>query len=291
MSFTTTDLINKVKLWGAVPEGQPAFSDAQLLDLLTDELRTTIATFITQFREDYFVDYLDYTITANQSSYAIPSRAISTVLKDVKYVDNGKEINVPRVPRGDAEYYTNGFYIQGNKLILLYPENRVGQSLRLYYYCRPNTLVAVTSCAVVSSFDSTTITVTSVPSTWGSTETIDITQAKSPLGIISKDNVATRVGTVFTPATMPSDLAVGDYLSLATESCIPQIPVEVIPMLCQSVVKRVNEIIADKTGLKIASDKYDEIVNSVTSILSPRVVEETKTIVSRSSYLASSNWN
>lgn len=287
MGYTTTELLAKVNMWSAAPDGQPAFTDANLLDLMTDELHANIVPFITSFREDFFVESIDYTIASETSGYAIPTRAVSTVLKDVKYViDTDREINVPRVPVGDKEFYTNGFYIQGNKIMLLNPENRSGETLRMYYYSRPNTLVTVAECAKVTVVGSTSLTVASIPATWSSGATLDLTQGASPLGLISKDNVTTWTGVSdITPTTMPDDIAVGDYLSLATESCIPQIPVEMIPMLTQAVVMRVNEILSDKDGLKVATTKYDSMVKSITGMLSPRVTEEAKTIVSKGSFL------
>lgn len=289
MSNTTTDLINKVKLWSATPDGQPAFTDEQILDIMTDELRTVIAPFIINFREDFYVTSIDYTITNSSNGiFSIPTRAVSTVLKDVVYVDNTNdniETSVPRIPVGDKDYYSNGFYLKGNKVILSRPSNWSGYTLRIYYYTRPSKLVSVSECAKIASISDTTYIVEGVPGTWTTSESLDATQAESPLGLIDEDNVTAISGTTFTPTTIVDDLAVGDYVSKPTESCIPQIPLEVIPMLVQATVARVNEILHDKSGMKVAMKKYDDLKDSVTSILSPRVVEEPKPIISRNSFI------
>ena len=292
MSYTTADLITKVKLWAALPTGQSSLSDAQILDIMTDELRTNIAPFIVGFREDFYVTSVDYTISAGTSRYPIPSRAISTVLKDVNYVNtDGREVSVPRVPVGDKDYYTNGFYIEGNDIVLQQPENREGYTLRVYYYIRPSKLVTTTECARIIYVNATSgeYEISSKPSSWGTTLDLDITQGDSPYGLISTDNSTTFIGLNATPTTYPTGLAVGDYASLPGESCIAQIPLELIPLLVQATVLRVNEILNDPKGMDTAKKKYDDLREAAIQILSPRVVEEPKVIMSKGSFLEQNN--
>lgn len=287
--YTTTALKTKAKLWGAVPTGQPAFTDANILDIMSDELITTIVPFITQFRSEYFVTSSDFSITSSTTEFDIPSRAVGGVLRDVKLVQgsgtNEIESDVPLINTQYTQNHNYGFYLEGNKLKLIKPENFTNFTLRLYYYFRPSVLVETSDCALVTSVTTTTFDVSSIPSSWTSGETTDIIQSTPPFNTLASDITSTWSGTTVTPSTMPDDLAAGDYLCLDGETPIPPIPVETFPMLVQATVVKFQEILTDKDGLKMATEKYEKIKESVTSLLAPRVVGEIKKVNNYDNFL------
>jgi hypothetical protein len=293
MAFTTTELIAKVKLWGTIPSAQPAFTNTQILDIMTDELWTTIAPFIINCREEYYVTTVDHDITtATDQTFDIPSRTVSGTLRDVKLVNSqGDESDMPRINPEYSDTIAYGFFIRDNKLQLLKSEDYSDYSLRLFYYRRPSALVQTSACAQVTSVGSTTFEVSSIPSTMASGETVDIVQANPPFGTLAQDITATWSGTTVTPSTMPSGLAVGDWMCKDQESCIAQIPLEVIPYLVQSTVVKVQEILGDQGNLRRAQEKLEQLKESALSILSPRVTGEIKKIKNNESFLyGTRNW-
>lgn len=286
--YSTTALLAKAKLWGAVPTGQPAFSNANILDIMTDELITNISPFVIQFREENFVASKDFTIASGTSEYAIPSRATGGVLREVKLIDSeDNEVDIPRINPQFMQNHDFGFYLKGTKLVLIEPGNYTSYTLRMYYYLRPSTLKATSDCATVATVGTTTFTVNAIPSGWTSGDTVDIVRAIPPFDLLSQDITATWAGTTVTPSTMPTGLAVGDYLCQAEETPIPKIPVEVFPLLVQATVVRFMEILADNKGMKLAMDKYEQVKKSVTELLSPRVVGEVKKINNYDNFLDS----
>ena len=288
MSYTTTEILAKIKLWGAIPNAQPAFTDTQLLDLATSEMWTKTVPFINNLREEYFVASTDSTIsTAKNQTFDIPSRAAGGILRDVKLVNsNGDESDIPRLNPEYSQRYGWGFYIQANKLHLVKSENYSGETFRMYYYVRPSVLVATSRCAQVATVGSSSFTVTSVPSNITTGDTVDIVQANPPFNTLSLDVTATiSATTTITPSTMPTGLAVGDWMCLKQESCMPQLPLEAHDMLVCGTVLRVQEILQDDKGIKTYTNKYEVLSKTVTDILNPRVVGEIKKIVNHESFL------
>jgi len=287
MAYTTTQLINKIKLWGNVPTNQPAFTSTQLLDLATDELWTKTVPFINDLREEYFVTYSDTSITtATDQSFDIPSRAAGGLLREVKLVnDDGDETDIPRINPEYQQRHYFGFYIRGNKVFLIKSEDYSGYSLRLYYFVRPSELVATSRCAQVSSVSTSTFDVTSIPSNMTSGDTVDIVQANPPFGTLSLGITATWSSTTVTPSTMPSGLAVGDWMCLDQESCIPQVPLESHVLIVRGVVVRIMEILQDDKGLKSNLERLEQEKETVANILTPRVIGEIKKINNYESFL------
>jgi hypothetical protein len=287
MAYTTTELISKLKLWAVIPTSQPAFTDAQLMDIMTDEIHTTIVPLIISCREEYYVTSTDSTITTDtDQSFDIPSRTVGGAMREIKLVsDAGDESDLPRINPEYSQTQSYGFILRDNKIFLLKSEDYSNYTFRVYYYRRPSVLVATSACAQVSSVGTTTFDVTSIPSTMTTGEKVDIVQANPPFGTLSQDITATWTGTTVTPSTMPSGLAVGDWMCKDQESCIATMPLECIPLLVQASVVKVNEILGDQGNLRRAQEKFDMMKTEVMDILSPRVVGEIKKIKNYENFL------
>lgn len=289
--YTSVSLLADAKLYGAVPGQQPAFTDTQILGIMTDELRTTIAPFMMQFREEYFVVSTDFTITNSTTEFSIPTRAVAGGLRDLKLVngdDTESDVPILNMEYQQSHYY--GFYLQGNKVKLIQPANYTTFTLRMYYFVRQPTLVETTDCAKVATVGDTTFTVDSIPAAMTSGQNVDIVQAVPPFNLLSQKISATWTGTTVTPSTMPTGLAIGDYMCNVEESPIPLIPVELRPLLVQSTVMRFNEILADSKGLKQSTEKFNTLKQSLTDLLSPRVSGELKTINNYDNFLDRSSF-
>jgi hypothetical protein len=293
--YTTTGLLSKVKLWGAFPSGQPAFSDDNILIMLTDELVKNIVPYIINLRSEYFIVTQDFTITTSSSEFSIPSRALGGILREVKIVNGSGtsevENDIPQISLEGTQYHTFGFNLQGTKLKLLDYENYTNYTLRMYYLLRPSALVATSDCAKVTSVGTTTFDVDAIPAAWVSGQTSDIVRAAPPFDLLSQSITATWAGTTVTPSTMPTGLAVGDYLCKAEETPIPKIPVEAFDMLVQATVIKGLEILNDKPGIENALGKYRDIKDNVTNILTPRVIGEVKRLNNYENFLDMNRWD
>ena len=285
MDFTTTALLSKIKLWAAIPTGQPAFSDASLLSLLTDELLMNITPWMMGFREEFFVTYSESAIT-DGGSYNIPMRAVGSVLREVKRISGTDICNVRRIEIEELDHASDFcFYIQGSKIYLRNSTSFTNDTLRLYYHRMPNTLVAESACAKVASVAGNVVTCVSVPTAFGTSLSVDVIGGEPPFESRGDDLSVAVSGTDITFSTLPTVIQEGDWICAAQTSPVAQVPWEVTAMLCQAVVVRVNEILDDQGGLQKAVDKYKQMESRMENTLAPRVIGEGRAIVMYDEFL------
>ena len=176
--LTSSELIDAIKREGMVPQSQSTFTDADFLALANTEVKISMLPAIMQFHEEYYaVDSAAVSITANQSRYPVPYRAIGGKLREVFYKDtNGNLRKMSRVNPDDRPYYQQSnfqnnylfFFVEGNDIVLTPPigDNPNG-SLVFSYYFRPGNLVDDSRAATITNISvgasTTTFTVDSVP--------------------------------------------------------------------------------------------------------------------------------
>jgi hypothetical protein len=295
MSYLTSDLITAIKRRAAVPTSQVTFTNTDFLALTDEEIRSKMVPLILKTQEEYFIRLYDYAVTANQAGYLIPTRAIANKLRNVQIVDSNNDLNRADLERLSPEdlfsgysgsaYVTiqkSGFYLEGNKVVLFPTPNQTQSLLRLSYYCRPNVLVETTDCAKVTAIDTTNkqITVDALPSTISTSTPLDFVKANPGFECSAIDQTPTNIaGMVLTFASaLPSDLAVGDYVCLAGQSCVVQIPVELQPLLTQYVVVRVLSAQGDSQALADAGKELQKLEENALLLISPRVDGKAKRV-------------
>lgn len=84
---------------------------------------------------------------------------------------------------------------------------------------------------------------------------------------------------------LPKKLAVGDILSLAEETIIPQVPVELHSMLAQRIAMRCLEALGDMQGLQAAAAKLQEMELKTGSVIDNRVEGANLKVTNRTSFL------
>lgn len=284
MSWTTTDLLNSIKKRGLIPTSQTTFQDVDLLRFANEELQMQIVPMLMSIREEFFVESTDQALVAAQANYNIPTRAIGRKLKELLYLDAGGMVRM--VPRLDHEDYAElGFqlemsepqmyYLQADDIYIVpQPASSPVGSLRFFYFQRPNDLVTVAETAKIASFDlvAKTVIVNAVPSTFATSTLCDIVAGVPGFRNRSIDNAITNItSTTLTLTTMPSNLQVGDYLCLSGQSPLPQIPVELHPILAERVVVKVLQALNDAQGAQMAQMKLQEMEPKVLGLLTERV--------------------
>lgn len=293
MAYLTSDLITAIKRRASVPTSQTTFQNSDFLALADEEIRSKMAPLILRNLEEHWVRTYDHNITANQASYLIPTRAVAASLRDVQVVNSNNDQDRRGLDRlspddlyghlGTRSVQKSGFYLQGNSVYLYPTPTSTQNKLRLSYYCRPNTLVETSACALVSSINTATkqITVSSLPSTFTTSTALDFVKANPHFECSAIDQTPTDItGLVLTFANdLPSDLAVGDYLCLAGQSCVVQIPVELQPLLVQYVTVRVLSAQSDTEALKAALAELQKLEENANILIAPRVDGKAKRAV------------
>lgn len=235
------------------------------------QLKTDLTPLMLRLNEEFFLQYIDFTITTG-SSYRIPRRAIGAKIRDLKMVDgSGNYTNIPRLFEEDRANDASGYYVTRNSIEL--SSDFVGNTLRMKYFARPSTLVATTECGQITSIDTgaNTVVVSSAPATMAVSTVVDIVQNNNPYDLLSMDVALSSVsGTTLGFSSLPSGLAVGDWICLATESPVPMIPDELHPVLVQSALVSTLSSKKDK-ALEHESEVLEKMKIDAVNMLDPRI--------------------
>jgi hypothetical protein len=284
-AYTSDVLITQVKRRGMIPSSDNTLASADYISFINDEIQTSLVPLVMSTREEFYVANSDVSLTGGTASYPIPSRAIGAKLRNVQILTGTEYATLSRLePENVASGVSGapeGFYLQGNNVVV-YPTPSSSGTLRLSYFIRPNRVVALTECSVIATLPgSQVVTVTTAGSAFPTTSIgYDFIKATGPgFECHSIDALATRSTTTLTfAAALPSALAVGDYIALAGETPIPQIPVELHPLLAERVVVRALMALGDpKVAVHEAS--ADRMQKAALTLLTPRSEGSTRRIL------------
>ena len=265
---TVDTLITEVKLKGGFPDDN-YFTDAEMLLLMNSALKTVITPLIMKMKEEYFTQQTTYSITAG-GTYKIPPRCIGNKLRDVKLLVDDAYTDLNRLFEEDRQADESGYYISRNSITL--SDDIETGTLAVTYFLSPSQLILEASAAQVLTIDSATqITVAALPSSILTTTPVDFVEANGPYDILALDQtIATISGTTLTFSSLPSGLAVGDYVTLSGQAPVAVIPEELHPLLVQATL--VNCLSSKKdAGLKDAKDMMEEMKRDLLDMIDTRV--------------------
>lgn len=232
--MNTTELISALKIHGSFPTSNDLFSDSDFLSLFNHQMKADIIPMMLKLNEEFFIQYKDFTISSG-STYRIPTRAIGAKIRDLKIRDaSGNSQNLSRLFEEDRPLGASGYYMQRNSIEL---STDLSGTLRMTYFARPSTLVATTACGQITSINTSTnvCVVSAAPSTFISGATVDLVQNLNPYDLLSMDlTISAIASTSVTLSSLPSGLAVGDWICIATQAPVPMIPEEMQTVLIQS---------------------------------------------------------
>lgn len=294
----STKLLQYIKTAITVPTYQPRFSDEDLLGLANDEQQSLVVAELKNLREDYFTVRVEIAIVQNQSNIYIPERAVGRTARDIRYfTSSSEEYSLPRIQLEDTYYYTNfqsgnptAFYIMGDDIILL-PRASAPGTCVLYYDFKPSDIVKMTRVARITAVGVDTVTVAAVPSNITIGSLSDITRQTPAYKVTYYDrtitNIAGNVITLdgFSIASPITDVSVGDYISLAGETGLVQLPDEAQQVLIQAVAVRVLEALNLDSQLQIAKAIYDKKIRLMRDLMTPRVDGAVKKVINRQGLL------
>lgn len=287
---TTTDLIASVKLQGSFPTSDSLFSNANFLSILNLEMQKEISPLLSKINEEFFLQTKSLPTIASKNLYRIPARAIGSGLRDVQLLSGTAITPLVRLYEEDRTSLSNntqGYFLKGNQVELSPMPTNATDTLRLVYFRRPSKLVLPAACAQILSIDTalSQIVVSALPSTMTTGTLVDFSQSKSPYDILEMDYAIVSVsGTTLTFTSIPDDLAVNDYISLAGESCVPGIPEELIPILVQASLCTALSSKKDQS-VELELQKLEQMKITVLSMLAPRVKSNDKKIINSNSFL------
>jgi len=299
VDYTTTSLLASVKRRITLPDAQNLYSSEDLLAFMGDELSSTIIPLIHSVQQEYWVMKVDVPLVANQTNYTIPIRGITNGLRLVTTLNtNGNEGDFPLLrPEMTASSFSwlspytvsvlYGFYIEDDHIVV-FPQQIVANpvnSIRFRIERAPSQLCDVLDAAQVVSILGQVVTVNNIPSDWTTAMRYDLIngqpafQSKGDDFVVSSLNSGTSEITFTT--TLPTTLAVGDWISLANTSPIPQIPYQMFPYLAQCVASLCLAGLADQEPYQESQRKLAIMKEDLLKLMQPRDIGNVQTIVNR----------
>lgn len=286
-TFTNSDLITVIKTKSAVPENNSDWSDQTILDLANEVVKDTLLPLIIKLREEYYVFPESVSVVSGTAKYRVNPRFIGSMYRDVQLVNGTQLISLPQISPEDVVSTATGtpsaFYMQGANLCL-YPTPNASFTLNNTGYIRPSKLTELANCAKISAIDTVTfqITVDAIPSTWTAGTVVDFVKGTPGYEILSIDSsIVLASGYTITFSSLPSGLAIGDYVAPFGTTPIPNIPDELQSVLAEFTVAKILKSMGQNDEANIANQTASSLLDNVTSMLKPRIAGANKKFKTR----------
>lgn len=285
--YTADELISDVQARGMLAPSSNTLATADYLRFINDEIQSYMVPFVMSTREEFFVTSSDVSVTSGTAAYAIPSRAIGAKLRNVLLLNGSEYEPLPRLEpeavlrEGSFSGTPEGFYLEGNSVVL-YPTPSSATTLRLSFFIRPNRVVSVSEAGLITGTPSATVTISSAPSAFPTASTsYDLVKGTPHFECRAIDKAATRVTTTLTFSTATTGLVAGDYVCLAGETPIPQIPVELHPLLAERVAARALHALGDQRA-QLFEASAERMKKGLEALLTPRSEGSSRRIINYS---------
>lgn len=281
MGYTSTDLIERLKARVNVPTAQGLYDNPAFLALLTGEMQGRVVPFYMSQREDFFLSYIDYACDSLTYSYDLPKRAVGQKVSDVNwYMQAGPPpVQVDMTIISPNEINEFGYYFQGDKIWL--SRSKSTGWIRVYYYRRPANLVELSAVGTITNIDTGTneVTISATPATFTTSARYDFVGASIGFAALSDDNVCSSIlSNVMTFASLPTGLAVGDYVCLQYEAPVAQIPIDAINYLVGAAAVRLLQGSNYQSAYQIAIAELTRIESDLKFMVTPRADRDSRKI-------------
>jgi hypothetical protein len=290
MAWTADDLIASAKRRGAIPTAQVTWQTQDFLSMADEEILGYLVPLINRMREEYYLQQDDFPIPGTTSPegvfFRIPDRALAGTTRDIMVLDtNGIFMDLPRLTVDDLTMSSWGYYVQGGLIGYINRSNfNSPVTLRMTYFLRPSRLALAASVAKVLSFNPATQTVVldAAPAGYAGNLSWDIIRAGPNYEMLTWDEPGALAGTTITfSGTLPTELAVGDWVAIPGISPVPQLPVEMHPLLAQRLAVKFLEAQGESEQLQAAAAVAARMEKDVETLLSPRMAGEPRKVMPR----------
>lgn len=291
--LTGDKLVESIRNRTMTPDDTSVFTDDNLLDIANEEMDVQLLDKLLSLHEENLTISVDLPRVAS-GEYEIPYRAIGNKVRDISMIKSSTVYEMSQISIGELADYSVGdqsynqgndkFYVENSKIKLVQSTNSY-DSIRVYFYIRPNSITKLEKAGTISTISTdvglteTTFTFTSLPSTFTTSIKYDVIGHRTPNKIKTFDLTALEVSTTLKTvkfayadiqAILP-EILVGDYICQAEESPVPNVPTEMHPLLAQLSAVNVLEALNDTEGLSNAERKLGKMEKSVMQLVDDRV--------------------
>lgn len=292
MSYLADDLITAVRDTGMLPSNENSANATKLLAMMNREQRTYLTKLLISVREQYLLSVVQIPIVAGVLVYALPRRAVASAIKQVESIDaSGNPVLLTPWPdeRQDERMLYGGpgkYYLSGNNLTLMQFAPGSIATLKITFYRRLADLVLVANAGVITNLDfvGNNVTVAAAPAAWGTAAALyDFTQSLPQYDVLGFDQVATRSSNVLafgasSISFAPTAPAIGDFVTLAQQTCVCQAPLELHDLLVMRTAYRWLQAKGD-AKFQVALDAAKELEDVAINLLQKRIEAPNKPLV------------
>lgn len=256
MAWTTTELLAEARSRALAPvssSSAPGWQDSDLLRMANAEV-PVLAKNLRLKKAGMFNVKKDTAFTVGTASYRVHTRALHGAAAVVQLVDsNGAVTGLEKWTEADLEGVnptTAGtpyaYLWRGNSLVFYPTPDSTSYLYRLVYPRRPNQLILPASAGLVTGSLATTVTITVNFSTLNITTStpVDVIQGNAPWDSLSDSATPSNIlnnAILFTSAEFPTGVATGDYICLAGQSPVLQMPAEAFYVLAHRVAMKMAQ--------------------------------------------------
>jgi hypothetical protein len=278
----TTELIESVKRRASFPTSQNLFTPESILDILNEEMQTSILPMLLRIQEDFYLTYEEFPVS--EKELPIPSKAIGQKIRSLGiYLDGELSQNIPRADIETQQMNPRvGFIFENYKIKLLnsisYSSNAV---IRMYYYKKPATLELESQVSSIISVDPITnlVTLQNIPIWLSVGARIDVTSSQNPFSqVLEGAEVIDVLGNTIELDSV-ENIAVGDVLARPGKTFFPNAPEEVHKLLAQRAAVKTLESQGKPTEMAAAQGIYREMEGNILYLLTPRSDGTTKKFI------------
>lgn len=280
MAKTVSDLLTNIKVRGQIPDDSGTLSDANILQMASDELSNVVVPRIMAEREWHYA--FNYVVTLSSArEYRMNSRVAGNAIISVEYYDgtNYRFIR-QKHPLMQYTYSEENFSIYGNKIVLSSSCPTSG-SLRVRALLRTSQLVS-SGCTSISSYDTAT-NILAVASSSGFTpgQSIDVVYGDSPYETYYTNATISSIpdGThIALSDDVTTDWPLGRVCPAETSDRV-QLPDELHDYLAQRTVIRCMEARGFTQDMQNHMLKLNDLEAAFDRLISPRSRGEFKAIM------------
>lgn len=302
MTVTSDRFLEGLKRRVTIPANQPLMTDQDFLDLANDVIRDRMIPLFLSTNQNYFVTYVDIPMVQGQKKYPIHYRAIGRALRDLKLkhnLDSTRMVDMRLIALEDEHLFINqtlptGFYFSGDSIMVVPEPNAGVYILRQFFNLQPNKMVTMDQGARVTSVVGDVVNVDVKPNAMVGGVLVDFVQGKAGCATLAYDVAIQSVGSselVFSPGSVPTDLSAGDYIGLAQQSPVMQLPDEAQQLLETCVADRVLYAIGDYEGSQALQKDAVAQERNLLKIIQPRIEGEQTKIINRNGLLRGRGYN
>lgn len=302
MTVTSDKFLEGLKRRITIPANESLVTDQKILDFANDVIRDRMVPLFLSTNQNFFVTYVDIPVVQGRKKYPIHYRAIGRALRDLKLkhsLDNIRMVDMRLIALEDEHLFINqtlptGFYFSGDSIMIVPEPNSSTYFLRQYFNLQPNRMVTMDQACRVVSKVSNKLNVDSKPTSFVPNVSVDFIQGKAGCATISYDvNLQGVSGNELTFASADDivDVEIGDYVGLAQETPVMQLPDEAQPLLETCVADRVLYAIGDYEGSQAMQKDVAAQERNLLKIVQPRIEGEQTKIINRSGLLRGRGYN